>query len=894
MKTLLRSLLLLVLIGFLQPAQAVLPDGSHAEDFTVTDLNGQTWNLYTLLDQGKTVYLEFSATWCGPCWNYHSGGHLEGLWNSYGPNATDEVFVIFIEADLNTNTNCLYGPSGCNNSTQGDWVTGTPFPITDLNSSNSGIKSDYQITYYPTIYSICPQTKTVYEAGQRSTSGHYEYVTSCAMTYDLVNTVNATCNGYEDGSIDIEPVGGYYPYYYEWSNGETTQDLQDVSAGTYTCVIRDKNQVEIETVEIIIEEPTAIDVIEDQITIESCPGYGDGAIDISSNGGAGGYSYLWSNGYSSEDLQNLSAGEYSVLVTDSDGCFSEATFEVDVNPAPVSDAGDDGYLSCVETIATLDGTNSEGFGVSYQWSTPNGNIVSGANTPVADVDQPGDYYLLVTFNATGCFSEDHSLVQQDIQAPATDAGNDGLLNCAISLDTLDGSESAKGNGYTYLWETADGNIVSGASTLKPVVDQPGTYVLTVTNEVNGCTDTDEAEVIYDNGPSAPESDYTYVAAKQKVTFTNASSGEPETYLWTFGDGNTSTEMSPVHNYALPGDYEVCLEVTNDCGSDTKCNTITVVAPTVSVTASVTNATCNHNTSDGGIDLSVAGGTPPYTFLWSNGSTTEDIADILPGTYTVVVTDDNGEEETLEVIVGSTYQVNIDQALETSPLCHGDENGAISLNASSNGGALTFEWSHDPNLSGSVANDLGAGEYTVIATDPNNCTDEITVELEEPAALLGEVAVQHATPGMNDGSASVTPTGGTEPYEINWSTGETGGSISDLAPGDYSVSVLDANGCLTVEDFTVEEVTAIRDISSLTSFSLYPNPASNQVQLNMTFNQSENLQIRMLNLLGAEVLNRKVSGSNIQETLILNQITPGTYFLEIRADEGQMIQRLIVE
>ncbi|MCF8237132.1 MAG: T9SS type A sorting domain-containing protein [Saprospiraceae bacterium] len=894
MKTLLRSLLLLVMLGFLQPAQAVLPDGSHAEDFTVTDLNGQTWNLYTLLDQGKTVYIEFSATWCGPCWNYHSAGHTENLWNSYGPNGTDEVFVIFIEADLNTNTNCLYGSAGCNNSTQGDWVTGTPFPITDLNSGNVGIKYDYQITYYPTIYSICPQTKTVYEAGQRSAGGHYEYVTSCAMTYDLVNTINATCNGYEDGSIDIEPVGGYYPYYYEWSNGKTTQDVSDLPAGTYTCTIKDKNQVEIETIEITIDEPTSIEVSADQITIESCPGYGDGAIDISSSGGAGGYGYQWSNGYSQEDLQDLSTGDYSVIVTDSDGCFTEEIYNVGVNPAPESDAGDDGFLSCVETIATLDGTNSEGFGVSYQWSTPNGNILSGANSPVCDVDQPGDYFLLVTFNATGCFSEDQTLVQQDIQAPATNAGDDGLLNCAISRDTLDGSQSANGNGFTYLWETVDGNIVSGASSPYPVVDQAGTYTLTVTNEVTGCTNSDDAEVVYDNGPSAPEADYTFVAAKQKVTFTNASSGEPETYLWNFGDGNTSTEMSPIHNYAAAGDYEVCLVVTNACGEDTKCYTLTVVAPTVSVTASVTNATCNHNTSDGGVDLSVAGGVPPYTYLWSNGSTAEDLADIPAGTYTVVVTDANGEEETIDVIVGSTYQVNIDEALETNPLCFGDQNGAISLNASSSGGALTFEWSHDPNLSGSVANDLAAGTYTVIATDPNNCSDVISVDLGQPNALLGEVSVEHASPGMNDGSASTNPTGGTEPYQINWSTGETGNTINNLAPGDYSVSVLDANGCLTVEDFTVQEVTAIRDIASLTSFSLYPNPASHQIQLDMTFNQSEDLQIRMINLIGAEVMNRKVSGTHVQETMNLDQIIPGTYFLEIRAKEGQMIQRVIVE
>lgn len=894
MKTLLRTFLLLCLIGLTQSVQAVLPDGSVAKDFTVTDLNGQTWNLFDLLDEGKTVYLEFSATWCGPCWNYHNGNHLKNLWSSYGPNATDEVFVIFIEADLSTNTNCLYGPQGCNSSTQGDWVTGTPFPITDLNSSNGGIASDYQITYYPTIYSICPQTKKVYESGQRTTGGQYEYVTSCAMTYDVVGSQNASCHGYEDGSIDIEPVGGYFPYYYEWSNGKTTEDVGDLAAGTYTCTIRDKNNVEIETIEIVIDEPTAVEVSADVITIETCPGYGDGAINISSNGGAGGYSYLWNNGNSQEDINDLNAGDYTVVVTDSDGCFTEEVFTVDVNPAPEADGGDDGYLSCNETLATLDGTNSENSGCSYLWTTPNGNIVSGATTLVCNVNEPGDYFLLVTFDNTGCFSQDEVIVQQDIQSPATDAGADATLNCAVNQVTLDGTKSADGNGYSYLWVTVDGNIVSGASTTTPVVDQTGTYTLTVTNETTGCTNSDVAQVIYDNGPSAPESGYSYVAAKQKVTFTNESEGNPETYLWTFGDGTTSTEQSPIHEYALPGDYEVCLLVTNGCGADTTCNTLTVIAPTVSLAAAVTNATCNHNTSDGSIDLSVSGGTPPYTFVWSNGSTSEDIGDVVAGTYTVIVTDENANEETLVVNVGSTYQVNIDQALETSPVCHGDNNGAISLNASSNGGALTFTWSHDPDLSGSVASDLSAGTYTVIATDPNNCADELTIELGEPAALLGDISVQHASPGKNDGSASSAPTGGIAPYLFLWSTGSTENAITNLAPGDYTLSVTDANGCLTVETITIQELVSVKDIASLTAFSLYPNPASHHVLLNMSFNQTEEIQITMLNVLGSPVLTRMVSGNQISETLVLDHMTPGTYFLDIRAQEGRMVQRLIIE
>ena len=141
-------------IGFSQ-----LPNGSVAPDFTITDIEGEEHNLYSYLDSGYAVIIDFSATWCGPCWNYHTSGVFEEIYEAHGPDGANEVRILFIESDDNTTDDDLHG-TGTN--TWGDWTAGVEYPIAD---NGGNIFDLYQCAYYPTIFTVCPN-RIIQQTGQ--------------------------------------------------------------------------------------------------------------------------------------------------------------------------------------------------------------------------------------------------------------------------------------------------------------------------------------------------------------------------------------------------------------------------------------------------------------------------------------------------------------------------------------------------------------------------------------------------------------------------------------------------------------------------------------------------------------------------------------------------------
>ena len=188
------------------------------------------------------------------------------------------------------------------------------------------------------------------------------------------------------------------------------------------------------------------------------------------------------------------AGTYTLTVTNpANGCTATADAIVVENRTPPSDvdAGPNKELTCTIASIALSGSSTTP-GASFEWSTLDGNIVSGANTAKPTVDAAGTYKVKITNPANGCFEEDTVVVTLDNKTPNASAGATAEISCESGTAQLSGSSTTVN--VSFSWSTSNGNIVSGADTATPTVVMEGTYVLTVTDLSNGCTTQDEVVV----------------------------------------------------------------------------------------------------------------------------------------------------------------------------------------------------------------------------------------------------------------------------------------------------------------------------------------------------------------------------------------------------------------
>jgi hypothetical protein len=278
---------------------------------------------------------------------------------------------------------------------------------------------------------------------------------------------------------------------------------------------------------------------------------------------------------------------------------------------------------------------------------------------------------------------------------------------------------------------------------------------------------------------------------------------PYTYLWSSG----STAQDLINE--VGGTYWVDVTDANGCLVS---DTITITEP-AALTASIigTNVDCFGNAT-GEADLSVGGGTPPYTYLWSTTSTSQDLTGLTSGFYSVTVTDNNGCTAAANVNITEPTAMLSFITNSTNVDCFAACNGNATVGATGGTPAYSYQWdSGAGNQTTATATGLCAGTYTVIVTDGNGCTSTNNITITQPTAIITSTSTTDATCATGDGTATVTASGGTPAYTYSWSSGGTGTTETGLMGGNYTITVTDANGCTAQDNATVNLTGLSQDI-----------------------------------------------------------------------------------
>ncbi len=592
----------------------------------------------------------------------------------------------------------------------------------------------------------------------------------------LTNTkINVSCFGGSTGSINLTSSGGTPGYIYSWSpTGQTTEDINSLSAGSYTVTATDLNGC-IKQSTISITQPAApLSLTQTHVNV-LCYGNSTGSIDLTVAGGTSPYTYAWSSGQSTQDISNLVAGNYTVLVTDSKGCTATlivsisqplAPLSAQINPSPVlCHGGNSGSINLIPTGGTSP--------YSFQWS-------NSAVTEDLTGLTIGNYTVQIK-DANNCLYTISTVITQPIaplslslsmDEPDCFGGIDGNIDASIAGGTIP---------YNYSWN-------NGASTEDLPAIGSGFYQLTVT-DLNGCILVGDTVITEPAPISLIHSQIDVLCYGNSTGAINLmTNGGTAPYSYQWSNGSLQEDLLNVPS----GIYDVTVTDSNGCIGNRTINIQQPLTP-LTLTETHTDAVCVGGLQ-GTIDLTVTGGTGPYTYNWNNNQTIQDIQNLVAGTYFCIVTDDHLCSDSIAITILDPSNTLVLSTNHTDVSCFGGSNGMVDLNVSGGTPSYSYSWSN-----GQVSQDatgLTIGNYFVIVTDANTCQSFISVLIDEPDSALTATAVitDVACFGQSTGSIQLTTSGGTAPYSYSWSNGATTEDLVNLVAGNYALTITDANGC----------------------------------------------------------------------------------------------------
>ncbi len=690
-----------------------------------------------------------------------------------------------------------------------------------------------------------------------------------------------------DGAVNISVTGGQSPYTYQWAGpnnySAVTEDIANLSnPGQYCVTVTDGRGCQRTACAMVIRPLRIADA---DIT-DVCFGESDGSISVTVAGGQPPYVYNWSVPTSSgPGLVNLPGGTYFLTVTDGNNEQITVDFEVEESPEIVLATT---FVPVLDDPANCNGSialnASGGTGqLSYNWdSGQSGGSISNLCT---------DTYCVTITDQMGC-SKDTCFTMffaEPMTAPTISSSN---TKC---WDTDDGSITVGINGgvppFTIQLTDQGGNALPPVTTSNSSYTvnnlAAGTYTVAITDLLGATQSQAGVTIANPNILAASFADYQHAAFGQCNGMIQLSvSGGTGAYTvnWSNGGGAGQT----VSNLCGDNFYRATVTDANGC-SITMVDSLFINIFDVEV-ISVTGAECPGD-PEGVVELEVSGGDPGYTYLWMNQSgnivsQVEDPANLVPGVYTVMVSEPSGNVWSQQITIEAASQLAVVTTVESNfngfdVSCFDAADGQVRATASGSSGYL-YEWIRvSDNVlvgSGAVLSGASAGAYLLQVSDAEGCLLSEEVVLEAPSEIVLNGNIKDITcHGGEDGSILVAVTGGIPGFGYNfvWDNGEFDNRRSQLRGGDYSVTVIDANNCEVEATFTVVDPAPL----SIT-FNLEPaTEGCNGAVQAVVEGGTEPLQYNWVNIDG--VLNSSTVAN----------LCPGEYFLQV-TDANRCLSGLV--
>lgn len=690
-----------------------------------------------------------------------------------------------------------------------------------------------------------------------------------------VTSKPATCFGKTNGEIQISSaIGGIgkLTYSINGTNYQSSPDFTGLAAGNYTAYVKDVASCLV-TKTVVVTQPTKINTSK-AVFDAVCNGSNTGSIIVSPTGGTPAYTFSFDGGVNYQAtgyFNGVGAGNYNILVKDNNSCIDTVKVTV-AEPTLIVPSVSTTNSTCGNPNGSMLVTATGGTG-TYTYSLDGTTWVN----PGQFTGKKAGTYLVAVKDAAGCI----------VVASATIMDSDGPVFGSISKTGVTCNGGSDGSitinsvtGGTGLIEySLDGLNWQTSNQFKGL--KAGSYVVIV-KDANGCRS--NSSVVGISQPNAIVITKSIVNVNcfgsNNGSVTITASGGAGTLAYSL-DGGVSFQSDKTFNQLYAGTYTA---IVRDAGGCSNGITFTITQPTeITSNVGILDVTC-YGASDAQLTINATGGKAPYTYSIGAGyQSLNTFTGLGGGNLAYYVKDANGCAVSKLIYITEPEGLAIN-SVTSNVSCAGGNNGVINLTV--NGGTKPYGYTWSNNASTEDIFNLKAGSYSVKVNDANGCTKNANFTVTQPASPL---VVNGVVANGTNGSIDITVTGGVLPYTFLWSNAKTTEDISGLSPGNYTVTITDANGCITTSTFTVYNSTGITQQTLNNELKMFPNPSTDKVTIELSNYNINN--VRILNNVGKVVYESTPEAKSI--VINTSVLIPGFYFVQIESEGVKTVQKLLV-